>query len=78
LQDLFAGRGLGRGLRLAGITAASALATIATPGGFGTWRAVAISLANPMTRQVMADWRPLIAVMGAQMHPPYSGMAFFA
>jgi hypothetical protein len=78
LQDLIAGRGLRRGGKLAGITAAAALATIATPGGFATWRAVAISLVNPMTRQVMADWRPLIVVMAAQMRESYSGMSFFA
>lgn len=78
LQDLIAGRGLRRGGKLAGITAAAALATIATPGGFETWRAVAISIVNPMTRQVMADWRPLIAVMAVQMREGYSGMTFFA
>jgi len=78
LQDLIAGRGLRRGGRLAGITAAAALATIATPGGFETWRAVAISLVNPMTRQVMVDWQPLIAVIAEQMRESYSGMNFFA
>jgi hypothetical protein len=77
-QDLVAGRGLRRAGKLAGITAAAALATIATPGGIETWRAVAVSLVNPMTRQVMADWRPLITVMVAQMREGYSGMSFFA
>jgi hypothetical protein len=74
--DLMAGRGLKRALELATITAAAALATFATPSPIGTWQTVVHSLNNPMTRQVMADWRPLMTVVAGQMHEAHSGLIF--
>ena len=76
LVDLAAVRGLRRGLRLAAITLASSLATLATPYGIDTWRAVAISIQNPMTRHVMADWRPLLVVLAQAFDEPHGGAIF--
>ncbi|MBF6570644.1 MAG: hypothetical protein IVW54_17405 [Candidatus Binataceae bacterium] len=73
--DLAGGRGLGRGLRLGAIAAASAIATLVNPRAFGTWQAVIDSLRNPMTRSVVADWRPLMAVV-AGAHGLHSGIIF--
>jgi hypothetical protein len=78
MRDLAAGHGLARGLRLTAITIAGALATLATPYGFGTWKAVAISVANPMTRQIMADWRPLLVVLAGQLREPHGGAIYLA
>jgi hypothetical protein len=76
LIDLMAGRGMKRARELATITAAGALATFATPTPIGTWDTVLHSLNNPMTRQVMADWRPLMTVVAGQMHEAHSGLVF--
>ncbi len=74
--DLVAGLGLRRGKKLALITLASALATLVTPYGINTWRAVAISLQNPMTRHVMADWRPLLVVLAQARGETHGGALF--
>jgi hypothetical protein len=76
VTDLAGGHGLRRELRLAAITLASALATLATPYGINTWRAVAISLQNPMTRHVMADWRPLLTVLAQALGETHGGALF--
>ena len=67
-QDWFAGRGWSRLERLGAVTIAAALATFATPYGAGAWRAVLRALANPDTRLVVADWRPLLASVAAHWH----------
>jgi hypothetical protein len=59
LQDIIAGRGYGRAIRLAAITGAATLATLATPYGFETWTTVAHALRNPYTRIVIVEWQPL-------------------
>jgi len=59
LQDIMAGRGYGRAIRLAAITGAATLATLATPYGFTTWTTVAHALRNPYTRIVIVEWQPL-------------------
>jgi hypothetical protein len=74
-EDFANGRGLGRALRMSAITVASGLATLVNPRAFVTWRAVIASLDNPMTRTVMADWRPLLAVV-AGSHGLHSGIIF--
>ena len=66
-QDVLAARGTRRGLRLLGITAASAIATLATPYGIGTWQAVLHALANPVTRTNISDWQPMTTVLLAQV-----------
>lgn len=76
LQELVAGRGMGRAARLGAITLAGALATLATPLGIRSWSTVAHTLADPMTRQVIADWRPLMTVVTAGLSEPQSGTVF--
>ncbi len=61
LQDVIAGRGYRRAIRLAAITGAAILATLATPYGFGTWQAIAHALRNPYTRVVIVEWQPLVS-----------------
>lgn len=70
LQDAVAGRGWGRMTRLAAITCAAILATLATPYGFGTWLTVGHALRNPYTRIVITEWQPLLlaAVVHWQQH----------
>ncbi|MGC1342609.1 MAG: hypothetical protein WA854_09800 [Candidatus Binataceae bacterium] len=60
-QDLAAGRGSARLVRLGAITVGSTLATLLTPYGIGIWMAIAHALANPFTRVAVADWQPLIS-----------------
>lgn len=59
VQDLLARRGMRRAMSLAAITAASTIATLATPYGVGTWQAVIHALANPHTRTIILDWLSL-------------------
>ena len=59
LQDVMVGRGYDRAIRLAAITVAATLATLATPYGFGNWEMVAHALQNPYTRIVIVEWQPL-------------------
>ena len=59
LQDVMTGRGYHRAMRLAAITGASILATLATPYGFATWEGVGQALHNPYTRLVIVEWQPL-------------------
>jgi hypothetical protein len=58
-KDIFAGRGARPGMILLAITAASAIVTMVTPYGIGTWHAVGQAIANPHTREVISDWQPL-------------------
>ncbi len=63
LSDYFAGRGLARGLTVLAISALAALSTLCTfliPPARDTWHALIYSLMNPMTRNTIQDWRPLI------------------
>ena len=59
LQDVMAGRGYDRAIRLVAITGAATLATLATPYGLGTWETVGHALHNPYTRTVIEEWQPL-------------------
>jgi hypothetical protein len=77
MRDFAAGRGLARAVRLGVLTIASILATLLTPYGFDTWHTVAHALANPMTRQVVNDWRPLLHAMRHQLATSYSGETFY-
>jgi len=74
--DLVVGNGVSRLMRLGVITLASAGASVATPYGIDSWRAVMISIRNPMTRQIMADWRPLLVVLSEQLRQPHGGAIF--
>lgn len=75
-QDFIAGRGSTRLIRLAVVTIGATLATLLTPYGLEGWYTVAHSLTNPMTRQVMADWRPLMAVVELALHGSHTGLNF--
>ena len=55
-RDLVRGRGMRRAIWLSAITAASAIATLATPYGAGAWQAVIHALRNPHTRTAIVDW----------------------
>ena len=44
-------------------TLLSALATLATPYGIGTWEAVFHALSNPLTHNVIRDWQPLVPAL---------------
>ncbi|HXD91377.1 MAG TPA: hypothetical protein VNU00_10000 [Candidatus Binataceae bacterium] len=76
LTDLVVGKGASRLIRLGMITIASAAASLATPYGIDSWRAVLISIRNPMTRRIMADWRPLLVVLNEQLRQPHGGAIF--
>jgi hypothetical protein len=58
-EDLVLGRGMRRAMWLLAITAASSIATLATPYSIGTWQAVIHALANPHTRTAIVDWLPM-------------------
>ncbi len=58
-QDLSLGRGMRRTMWLLAITAASTIATLATPYGVVTWQAVIHALQNPHTRTAIVDWLSL-------------------
>ena len=66
VQDLVAGRGVARIFRFGAITILATLATLATPYGIGTWRAVLHALLNPYTRIVVADWQSLWTSIGSR------------
>jgi hypothetical protein len=74
VQDLVEGRGSKRGLILFAIFAASTLATLATPYGIGTWKAVARAMTNPHTREVIDDWQPLMSTFDAMWHRNHAGV----
>ena len=59
VQDLVARRGMRRAMWLMAVTAASTIATLATPYGVGTWQAVIHALENPHTRTAIVDWLSL-------------------
>lgn len=63
VENLWSGRGLGRGLRILAIAAAAAASTLCTfliPPARNTWYALIHSIANPMTHYSVTDWVPLI------------------
>ncbi len=77
VQDLVAGRGVARLSRLGAITILATLATLATPYGIGTWRAVMHALLNPYTRIVVADWQNLFTSIGSRWHTDPLTVVFF-
>jgi uncharacterized membrane protein len=68
MQDFFAGRSFANFTRLISITLLATFATLATPYGIGTWRAVLHALANPFTRIVVQDWQNLWRSIGSRWH----------
>ena len=76
IVDLASSCGLRRGMRLFAITIAGAMATVVTPYGAGVGSTVINELRNPLTCKVIADWRPLVALVSGQLGHPHSGIAF--
>jgi hypothetical protein len=62
-QDLMAGRGASRGLRMGLLAAAGTSATLLSPYGFGSWLEVLNALHLYAVRSVIGDWTPLIPAM---------------
>jgi hypothetical protein len=77
LQDMMGGYGGARATRLGIITVAAALATLLTPYGIDTWYAVIHALRNPVTRNAVTDWQPLIFAITTQWHAAHSGVIFY-
>jgi hypothetical protein len=67
-QDWWGGRGFRRAARLGGLWAACVLATLLTPYGIGTWRAVAHTVGNPGMLGVINEWKPLLTASLMQWH----------
>lgn len=59
IQAIIENRDWWRATHLSLIVIASALATLANPYGVGAWYAVGHALANPLTRRVINDWKPI-------------------
>jgi hypothetical protein len=71
-SELFSSR---NGRELAGRTAGSlallcvcAVATLANPYGADVWHTVVRALSNPLTRQVVGEWRPMLPRLVDQWH----------
>jgi hypothetical protein len=62
-QDLAHGRGTRRGVRLAALTSAAALATLLNPYGLNDWLMIIPYLRNPFTLRYISEFRPLLAVI---------------
>ena len=77
LRSLRAGSGWKETSRFAMLTVGATVATLATPYGIGTWRAVAHALQNPVTRHVVTDWRPLAAILVGQWHLYRPGLLIY-
>lgn len=76
VQDIVDHRGTARALRLGAITALAIVATLATPYGVGTWRAVLRALFDPYTRIVIEDWQPLTSGLKEHMGIVAFGMIY--
>jgi hypothetical protein len=76
-SELVEGRGLRRALRLGLIAVAGTLATLLTPYGVNTWRAVITTLWSPLTFRIFADWQPLTVAMRAQWRFSHYGIVVY-
>ena len=70
-QDLIAGHGLARTLRLSLIALAGTLATLISPYGINAWLVVLNALKHSAAQPVIADWQPLLSAiaLGWRTHP---------
>jgi len=75
-EDWWNGRGLARGAGLFAIASLCALATLATPYGFGTWRTVARTLGNPAMLSVINEWNPLVPAAIAHWRGFYGSILY--
>lgn len=77
MQDLIAEKGLKRALRLALITVAATLATLATPWGISLWREVLHPVFSPTIRTLIVDWHPLTLALAEQWKHGHLGVLFY-
>jgi hypothetical protein len=77
MQDIIAQKGSNRALRLALITLAATLATLATPWGIILWREVARPVFSPAIRTLIVDWHPLTLALAEQWKQSHSGVLFY-
>jgi hypothetical protein len=77
IQDLFAGRGLGRTLKLGLLTTLGTLATLISPYGIDNWLVVLNALRVHAVRVVILDWEPLTRAMAIQWHTGHLGILFY-
>jgi hypothetical protein len=68
VEDLAAGDGLGRAMRLGGVAAGCVLATLFNPDGIGNWFTVTHTMRNPLTRAVISEWQPLLFKISEEWH----------
>jgi hypothetical protein len=76
-QDLIAGRGLARALRLSLLTVAGTLTTLISPYGIGAWRVVLNALKHYQAQPIIADWQPLLHAMVEQWRTDPPTVIFF-
>jgi hypothetical protein len=77
IQDLIAGVGIARGARLGMLTIAATAATLLTPFGISTWEAVTHALRNPLTRNMVTDWQPLLFAFERQWSAEHLGVIYY-
>jgi hypothetical protein len=75
--DVAYGRSLRRGMYLGRIAFAGTLATLFTPYGLGTWRAVLKTLWSPLTFRIFADWQPFAVAMREQWRFNHYGIVVY-
>src|SRR5512146_1624056 len=68
IEDFVAGDGLGRAMRLGGVTAGCVLVTLLNPDGPGNWFTVMHTMRNPLTRAVIGEWQPLLFKIAEEWH----------
>jgi hypothetical protein len=77
MQDLIAGKGLRRALRLVLITLAATLVTLATPWGINLWYEVIRPVFSPAIRTLIVDWHPLTLALAEQWRVSHFGVLFY-
>jgi hypothetical protein len=77
VQDLIAGRGLARALRLGLIALAGTLATLVSPYGINAWLVVWNALRHYAAQPIIADWQPLLAAIALGWRTNPADSVFF-
>ena len=77
VQDLIAGRGIKRGLRLGALTVAGTLATLISPYGIDNWLVVLNALKVHAAHPIIADWQPLLHALVEQVRAYPQSVIFF-
>ena len=77
IQDLIDRKGLRRTTQLIILTIGATAATLLTPYGLGIWVAVMHALHNPLTRNVITDWQPLLFALKIQWSVGHLGVIYY-